>query len=127
MSKRKSDEERMEDDGYEKHPSGFYIKCKIPSELRVPQSCPCGKNYQNELSQIDVPYLDDFKMCKDCYIKTIQGRERRLVETSAAIIVSAECTDEQADEALKFLKLRGIKRWVKDNWPEQYENIYDNI
>jgi len=128
MSPRKSDEERMEEDGYEKHPAGFYMKCKIPADLRVPQSCgSCGKNYTNELSKMDIPYLDDYNMCKNCYIKTIEGREKRLIEVAAAIIVDPHSDDSDVHISFKFLKLRGVKRWVKNNWPEQYEAIYDNI
>lgn len=119
---RADEESVLEKEGYEKR-NGYWVKCKIPAECLVPKSCSrCGKITGGDW---DAPCLDDWHLCKNCFIEKIQGREERLIREAVVIISNGHIQGPEVDEAMKFLELRGTKRWIKINWPDEYKEIYE--
>lgn len=127
MMPRETEEQEYKRKGYEKR-KGYWLKSKIPTELLAPAECgKCGKSRRTGLSKLDAVSMDDWSMCKECYIYNIEGREKILITQAISAIIDTEQVDDDiAKGAMSLLDLRGAKRWIKNNWPDKYDLIYND-
>jgi len=124
MGQRTSDADRLEREGYV-NKGGYWSKRGKLDGLLLPPFCPrCEKS---DVSKIDAMPLYDWKMCKSCYIQSVEGKEEVLINTMIQIIMSTGgISKEDIRMAMEFINLPGAKRWVKNNWSsEKYKLMYD--
>ena len=111
---REPEEDSLIKQGYEKR-NGYWIKCKLPMEHLIVNECKkCGKI---KTTNIDMASLDAWEMCKECYIIFIEGREERMITVALGVIINIESIEDEIKDAIKFLRLRGARRWLKANAP----------
>lgn len=109
---------KMEKKGYEWRASrtggGYWVKCTIPTEDRVPIECSrCGKGGK-DITSLDIGTLDDWHLCRECFIYCIKDREDKIVK-------EAILTQDYG-----ILDQRGAKRWIKNNMPPAlYKELYE--
>jgi hypothetical protein len=105
-----SDKQRLARDGYEYNEQGkFWVKSSNLHKLGIQQRCDlCGKLGSN----FDASTLDDWGLCKECYVTTIEDKEKRRL-FHAMEIIDDNFDDEKVLYAKKFMCSRGMKRWIK--------------